>query len=664
MKTNQITMQAGTQAAAKPAGAGSKLRAAINKMTPGSSARQQDTFDSALTEARDSRSSQGTATRQTVQAGRETTAAARPGADSEPDKRASVSQPGKDAKTEKDAGMSAKDTAASAKDAMREMAEEASAETVGLVKQEKSGQSEVKASADADAEAEVKATDTEPAATTLNAMLMAMAVQTDAVPAAETFAETEAVSVEAASSVTAMTDSLPQASESALSDAVAQNAASQAAEPLVALDSLLPQDAGKTAQAAQNQQLMDMLSGNTASVNLATQPKAMSAEAAVNVPQAMAVADEAAITPGQLGRIAESAMVTPELTDVAAANVNAGLEAAMPVASESVTPESGLPENVAGNMPVQPEAVRAGAENAVNLANAAQVVSSSSRAEVRSAADNVMANDSGKSIWQGIPVMVEEAVSMPRDDSNRQNLGDMLRQQNQEQAALAETTAQTTADGETLPGAAFTPSLAEEAVPGAGQQQSPSMTVANAFAPATGMANAVATAETAAPESAAPVRDTYEVVRQIVDQARLIRSGESTEMVIRLRPEHLGEITLRVAITAEGIINASFRSDNAQVRAILESSMVQLKQQLQEQGVKVDNVDVQSGLSEDFFSQSQAGQQGYQQSQQSSARSQQLARQAFADDAEGLSATVAAPAAASETGQPSVGADAGVDYRV
>ncbi len=40
----------------------------------------------------------------------------------------------------------------------------------------------------------------------------------------------------------------------------------------------------------------------------------------------------------------------------------------------------------------------------------------------------------------------------------------------------------------------------------------------------------------------------YDVPQQIVDQARLIQRGQDTEMVIHLKPEHLGDLTLRVSV--------------------------------------------------------------------------------------------------------------------
>ena len=152
-------------------------------------------------------------------------------------------------------------------------------------------------------------------------------------------------------------------------------------------------------------------------------------------------------------------------------------------------------------------------------------------------------------------------------------------------------------------------------------------------------------------------------MQQVVQQARLIRTDADTEMVIRLNPEHLGELTLRVAVTAGGTVNATFHTENEQVRGLLESSMIQLKQELQQQGLKVNNVDVQSGLSEDFFAQSQAGQQGYPQPQQS-ARNQAAERRAFENDADALTVGVTAGGAADI--QSTTGADGsdGVNYLV
>ena len=126
-------------------------------------------------------------------------------------------------------------------------------------------------------------------------------------------------------------------------------------------------------------------------------------------------------------------------------------------------------------------------------------------------------------------------------------------------------------------------------------------------------------AQVQSPEVAQAPRENFNVPAQIVEQARMIRTATNTEMVINLKPEHLGQLTLRVSVTANGAVNASFYSDNAQVRAIIENSIVQLKQDLNDQGIKVDNVEVYAGLSEDGLLNGQ-GQQAWQQNQQRNQR--------------------------------------------
>ena len=166
--------------------------------------------------------------------------------------------------------------------------------------------------------------------------------------------------------------------------------------------------------------------------------------------------------------------------------------------------------------------------------------------------------------------------------------------------------------------------------------------------------------------SPAPTQETqrpqpdYEIPRQIVEQARLLRTLTDTQMVIRLRPEHLGELTLRVAVGADGAVQASFHSDNAHVRNVIENSLVQLRQELNNQGIKIDRVGVYAGLADGQMPQSQ-GQEAWQQSSGQQSGAQQVYTHGDADDyldeIDGL-----APIAAEETGS-SVGAE-GVDYRV
>jgi len=100
------------------------------------------------------------------------------------------------------------------------------------------------------------------------------------------------------------------------------------------------------------------------------------------------------------------------------------------------------------------------------------------------------------------------------------------------------------------------------------------------------------------------------IASQIVDQARLVTGNKNTEMIIQLKPEHLGELTFKVTVE-NGVVSASFHSNNPDVRSMVESSLAQLKQDLSNQGLKIDNVGVYSGLGQFFSNEQQSG--GYQQ---------------------------------------------------
>ena len=178
--------------------------------------------------------------------------------------------------------------------------------------------------------------------------------------------------------------------------------------------------------------------------------------------------------------------------------------------------------------------------------------------------------------------------------------------------------------------------------------------------------NPAVTFQTALHEAAAPQQEVpmtpqkdYEVARQIVEQARLLRMPEQTEMVIRLKPEHLGELTLKVSVAASGAVNAAFHTDNAAVRTIIETSMIQLKQELQAQGLKVDNVGVYAGLSDSSLMNGQQDANAYyaQQGRQGSSqgRDAQQALASFEEEQQMLAAAA---------GRSDVLAQDGVDYRI
>ena len=187
------------------------------------------------------------------------------------------------------------------------------------------------------------------------------------------------------------------------------------------------------------------------------------------------------------------------------------------------------------------------------------------------------------------------------------------------------------------------------------QESSSQTTQAN---PAISFQTTLQEAAEAQPTAPAAPQKGYEVAKQIVEQARLLRMPEQTEMVIRLKPEHLGELTLKVSVAASGAVNAAFHTDNASVRAIIETSMIQLKHELQAQGLKVDNVGVYAGLGDHSMMNGQQdadahyAQHGGQGSSQG--RDTQQALASFEEEQQALAAGA----------QQGVLAQDGVDYRI
>ncbi|MCL2416225.1 MAG: flagellar hook-length control protein FliK [Defluviitaleaceae bacterium] len=95
---------------------------------------------------------------------------------------------------------------------------------------------------------------------------------------------------------------------------------------------------------------------------------------------------------------------------------------------------------------------------------------------------------------------------------------------------------------------------------------------------------------TATPQPAAPVSP-QNVIEQIVKGMRMEVLGNSTEIRIMLKPENLGEISLRIA-TQNGIVTAQFIADNQRIKEIIESGFNQLRESLNAQGINVAQIEV------------------------------------------------------------------------
>lgn len=85
-----------------------------------------------------------------------------------------------------------------------------------------------------------------------------------------------------------------------------------------------------------------------------------------------------------------------------------------------------------------------------------------------------------------------------------------------------------------------------------------------------------------------------DLINQVVEQAKVVIGHDKTEMVIHLKPDHLGKLELKV-VTEQGIVAAKFIAESQQVKEIIETNMQQLKDSLQKQGIYIDGVSVQVG---------------------------------------------------------------------
>lgn len=85
--------------------------------------------------------------------------------------------------------------------------------------------------------------------------------------------------------------------------------------------------------------------------------------------------------------------------------------------------------------------------------------------------------------------------------------------------------------------------------------------------------------------------DTEDIINQIGEYVKIHRSEGLTEMEISLNPESLGNIHLQVS-SREGMITATITTQNEAVRDALMLQAMTLKEELNEQGVRVEAVDV------------------------------------------------------------------------
>ncbi len=94
-------------------------------------------------------------------------------------------------------------------------------------------------------------------------------------------------------------------------------------------------------------------------------------------------------------------------------------------------------------------------------------------------------------------------------------------------------------------------------------------------------------------------KDIYEVSKQIIDQVKVKLRPDQTTLEIKLYPEHLGKLTLEVA-SKNGLLTAKFIAESQITKEVIESQLNVLQEQLHLQGIKVEEIEVEVGISQFF----------------------------------------------------------------
>lgn len=85
--------------------------------------------------------------------------------------------------------------------------------------------------------------------------------------------------------------------------------------------------------------------------------------------------------------------------------------------------------------------------------------------------------------------------------------------------------------------------------------------------------------------------DTMDLLEQVAEQIRVNVSQGTSSMEMQLNPENLGKVYVNIS-SKEGMIHAQLAASNEAVRAALETQVADLRQNLNQAGVKVDAIEV------------------------------------------------------------------------
>ncbi len=85
--------------------------------------------------------------------------------------------------------------------------------------------------------------------------------------------------------------------------------------------------------------------------------------------------------------------------------------------------------------------------------------------------------------------------------------------------------------------------------------------------------------------------DAEKIIRQVITQIQVSVKADTSSFEMQLYPEHLGKISLQIA-SKDGIVTAQIATETEMAKQALESQLITLKENLNQQGVKIEAVEV------------------------------------------------------------------------
>ena len=115
-------------------------------------------------------------------------------------------------------------------------------------------------------------------------------------------------------------------------------------------------------------------------------------------------------------------------------------------------------------------------------------------------------------------------------------------------------------------------------------------------------------------ETAGQVRSNWplnqaEAFEKIINAARAVRAGSISEISLKLEPDHLGLMRVRLSVDDKQAIQARIQVESHEARTLIENSLNRLRESLAEQGLKVEkfNVDVRQDHNQSSYQQQSSG---------------------------------------------------------